>query len=298
MDAISAHAVLKDLPDAVLIIDTVGSVQYLNPAASRLLDVGHADVRGRSANELLTLIEHPSRRLIDDSVAHLLANAAADPSQRYLLLRPGGTPIAIDYSIGTLRLSSDSGRAWVLVLRDASRTFRRIEELTEAARYDEHTQLLRRRELERRLTWVLENMTGDEVHSLLFMDLDRFKAINDHAGHLAGDTALREVAALLRAQVRERDTLARLGGDEFGLLLEHCSREQARECARRLQAALARHAFHANHRDFKLEMSIGIAAIDDGRQAVRDVIAAADAACYAAKRRRGGNQRIEAALLE
>ena len=298
MNTISAHAVLEDLPDAVLIIDPSGSMQYANLAAGRLLDVTHTDIRGRSANEILTLLEHPSGQVVDNPIAHLLANAASDPSCRYLLLRPCGPPLAIDYSIGTIALSRDTAPALVLVLRDASRTFRRIEQLTEAARYDEHTQLLRRQELEGRLTRVLQNMTDSEVHALLFMDLDRFKAINDTAGHLAGDMALREVAALLRAQVRERDTLARLGGDEFGLLLEHCPLEHARKCARRLQAALAGHAFHANHRNFKVGVSIGIAAIRHGRQAARDVIAAADAACYAAKRQRGATQRIEEAPVE
>jgi diguanylate cyclase (GGDEF)-like protein len=157
--------------------------------------------------------------------------------------------------------------------------------------------MLRRGELERRLAHLLQNMSEGETHALLFMDLDRFKEINDRAGHMAGDRALREVAELLRVHVRERDTLARLGGDEFGLLLEHCPLALARECARALQAAVAGHAFKIENRNFALGVSIGIAVIRHGRHDVQAVIAAADAACYAAKRLTGAAPRIRETIL-
>jgi diguanylate cyclase (GGDEF)-like protein len=128
------------------------------------------------------------------------------------------------------------------------------------------------------------------------MDLDHFKAINDNAGHAAGDRALRQVAELFRAQVRERDTLARLGGSECGLLLEHCPLTLARERARALQAAINDHVFKVDGRSFALGVSIGIASISHGCHDVRALMVVADAAFYKTKRGSGSASRIEEAI--
>ena len=77
----------------------------------------------------------------------------------------------------------------------------------------------------------------------MYMDLDRFKPINDRYGHEAGDAVLQQVAALLRSKLRRRDSLARLGGDEFGLLLEHCPRDKALRTAKSLLSAIAKASF-------------------------------------------------------
>ena len=98
--------------------------------------------------------------------------------------------------------------------------------------------------------------------------------------------------------MRERDTLARLGCDEFGLLLEHCPLELARERAQALQAALAGHAFEIDRQTFTVGVSIGIASICRGGRDVQAVIAAADAACYTAKRQTGTGARIAETLLD
>lgn len=299
VDAVPARTLLDVFPDAVLVLDTLGTVLYINLAAVRLLGMACAEVCGRPAKEILALLDDTTHQPVSEPLAYLIAGAAPDaPGRQCLLTRRDGPPIAIDYSIGTIRATDHMSAGLVLLLRDASRARARIEQLAEAVRRDEHTQLLRRGELERRLARVLQTMIEGESHALLFMDLDRFKAVNDCAGHLAGDTVLREVAQLLHAQVRERDTLARLGGDEFGLLLEHCPRSLAHERARTLHAAVANHAFKFEDRNFALGVSIGIAVIRCGRYAVEAVIGAADAACYMAKRLTGVAPRIVATILD
>ena len=299
LESLSTRALLDELPDSVLVMDVAGVVQYLNLSAVRLLGLSRARARGRSANGLLTLVDHDTCQPIPEPLAYLLACADTGSTGRYeLLARHDGSTIPVDYTISPLRDSHRAITGLVLFLRDASLTYARIEQLVDAASHDENTHLLRRGELERRLARVLQTMTDGDCHALLFMDLDRFKAINDQAGHHAGDIALREVAELFRAQVRERDTLARLGGDEFGLLLEHCPLELARERAQALQAALAGHAVATANRKFAIGVSIGIAAIRGGGRDVQAVIAAADAACYAAKRQTGTAVRIAETILE
>lgn len=297
--AISAFALLDALPDAALLTDTAGVVQYLNVSAMRMLCISHSDPRGRPVNEILALLEGITRQPIHDPFAYLLSASDIGPTGRHdFLQRPGAAPIPFEYSIGAIRAGNLGPAGFVLLLRDASGTYARIEQLTELARRDEHTQLLRRGEFARRLARALESLDGSPGHVLLFMDLDRFKAINDRGGHAAGDVALHEVAARLRELVREHDALARLGGDEFGLLLERCPLAEARERARALRAAIANQPFDIDNRHFLLDVSIGLAAIQNGRHEVREVISAADAACYRAKRMRARGARICEIVLD
>jgi len=107
------------------------------------------------------------------------------------------------------------------------------------AYHDSLTGLVNRSEFERRLDEAVERAREDgEVHSLLYLDLDQFKLVNDSCGHLAGDELLRRLSRRLRQGIRDSDTLARLGGDEFGLLLMGCPTQEAEPVARSLIESL------------------------------------------------------------
>jgi diguanylate cyclase (GGDEF)-like protein/PAS domain S-box-containing protein len=156
--------------------------------------------------------------------------------------------------------------------------------LTYQASHDSLTGLINRREFEQRLERVLQSVHCDgSAHAMCYLDLDQFKIINDTCGHVAGDELLRQISSLLTGCVRRRDTVARLGGDEVGVLMEHCSPQQARRVADSLREAFADFRFVWEARSFTLGVSIGVVPIaaDSGNMA--GVLAAADAACYEAK---------------
>jgi diguanylate cyclase (GGDEF)-like protein len=119
-------------------------------------------------------------------------------------------------------------------------------------------------------------------HAILFLDLDRFKNVNDSWGHAAGDELLAQVAARIRGAVRPSDTPARLGGDEFAVLLEHADAEQAERAAQRLSEALEA-TFSVDGREAKLHASIGIAVTGRHAETAEELIRNADIAMYAAK---------------
>ena len=96
---------------------------------------------------------------------------------------------------------------------------------------------------------------------LFYMDLDRFKAVNDSCGHLAGDNMLREVAALIKEQVRDSDFVGRLGGDEFGALLIGCPIDKARQIATDICNAIADYRFVWKDKIFNIGISIGLVEI-------------------------------------
>jgi len=157
-------------------------------------------------------------------------------------------------------------------------------QLAHQANHDYLTGVLNRREFERRVTEALNrSRTRQQNHVLMMIDLDRFKIVNDTSGHLAGDSLLRQISMVLRAEIRSGDSLARLGGDEFGILLENCSLENATERAEALCAAVAQFRFVWGQRTFNIGASIGVAAITSLTASLDEAVQAVDAACYAAK---------------
>ena len=158
------------------------------------------------------------------------------------------------------------------------------------ASHDALTGLINRREFEQRLDrTLLSALQQGREHALCYMDLDQFKVINDSCGHAAGDELLRQLALLLKGNLRERDTLARLGGDEFALLLENCSIQDALEVADTFRAEVQRFRFKWGDRIFAVGMSVGMVAINRDSGTAANLLSAADAACYVAKDR-GRNQ--------
>jgi two-component system, cell cycle response regulator len=120
--------------------------------------------------------------------------------------------------------------------------------------------------------------------SVLFLDLDRFKLVNDHHGHLVGSGVLREIAHLLKGTVRSIDTLARYGGDEFTIVLVDTPHEGACQVAERIRTAVAEHSF-AQERALQLSMSLGVASYPQHGASREELIDAADKAMYLAKAR-------------
>ncbi|MEY4592510.1 MAG: hypothetical protein RIR18_1405 [Pseudomonadota bacterium] len=172
----------------------------------------------------------------------------------------------------------------------------RIDEATAQlayqARHDPLTGLINRREFETRLEAALDMaQAGGTVCSVLFIDLDRFKKVNDVAGHMAGDELLRRISRQLHNRIRDTDTLARLGGDEFAVLLNDCPTAHAQTLADSLCHLVAAYHFPWEDKVFTIGASIGLVEVDKSYQSVVDVLGAGDVACYAAKA--AGKNRVE-----
>lgn len=170
-------------------------------------------------------------------------------------------------------------------------------ELSYQARHDALTGLLNRHEFEHQLEKMLASVrAGREDSSVLFIDLDRFKPVNDACGHLAGDELLRQISQLFQGRLREEDTLARLGGDEFGIILANCSGQRARQVAEDICALTAAYRFIWQDKVFSIGTSIGLTPVNRRVRHINEIIAAGDAACYSAKES-GRNQVCEQDVL-
>jgi diguanylate cyclase (GGDEF)-like protein len=167
------------------------------------------------------------------------------------------------------------------------------------ATHDPLTGLINRREFERRLDEALDSAHAEEnAHILFYMDLDRFKAVNDSCGHQAGDNLLREVAGLIRDEVRDSDFVGRLGGDEFGALLIGCPIDKARQIANDICTAIDEYRFVWQDKIFNIGISIGLVEVTHTSGTLQDVISGADSACYIAKQEGRGRVHVYSARDE
>jgi diguanylate cyclase (GGDEF)-like protein/PAS domain S-box-containing protein len=203
--------------EAVIALDLDAHITFVNPAAVQMLGANSADdLVGAPVQDRLPLRQRRQPLDFATMVAEQVVAHDADGS----LGPPTGETLDIAYSMTPLRAEAVHVGA-VLVLRDVTERRKFKDELTRRALHDELTGLPNRRLLTERLGHALSRSTSTgREHGLLYLDLDRFKVVNDSYGHLVGDRLLVQVANRLRDAVSTADTLARLSGDEFVVLVE------------------------------------------------------------------------------
>ena len=186
--------------------------------------------------------------------------------------------------------------AWYSVIQDQSARRRVGNRLSYEATHDMLTGLTNRSEFERRLAHLIAGLYGrTETHSLLYLDLDRFKEVNDACGHDAGDALLQLISPTISHELRSGDTMARLGGDEFGVLLTNCTLAESERIAERIRAAFEALKFSWAEVAFSISASIGVALVTGPQDSPDDVVRAANAACCHVKESGGNSVRIASA---
>jgi diguanylate cyclase (GGDEF)-like protein/PAS domain S-box-containing protein len=282
---------LSSLSEAIIATDKDGRIDYMNPAAEQLTGSTADAAAGKLLGEIVSLVDETDRRLLSDPVHQALTTGAAvNLSRRALMLsRANGSERSIELSASPMRNSARELVGAVAILHDVTELRGLTRQMSYQATHDALTGLVNRREFERRLEEGIESgHRGDGQHVLAYLDLDRFKLVNDTSGHLAGDGMLREVAKLLRDAVRDSDTVGRLGGDEFGILLVGCPLEKARQIADDVCRAVGDHRFVWRDKIYNIGASIGLVEISRESGTLEEMLVAADTACYVAKKQGSG----------
>jgi diguanylate cyclase (GGDEF)-like protein/PAS domain S-box-containing protein len=294
---------MQSLGEAIVTTDLEGHLAYLNPAAERLLGVDSAQALGRLLEEVVGLVDEDDRKHLSEPIMEAVGDGNGGPhnlSRRAVLLgKASGEERAIELAASPLRDEGGDLVGAVILMHDVTELRGLHRQMSYQATHDALTGLVNRREFERRLDEATEAARrGEAAHMLCYLDLDRFKIVNDTSGHLAGDSMLREVAKLLREAVRDSDTVARLGGDEFGMLLVGCPLDKARQISDDVCRSIAAYRFAWHDRVFNIGVSIGL--IEIGREAgtVEQLLAAADSACYVAKKEGAGRVSVYSARDE
>jgi diguanylate cyclase (GGDEF)-like protein len=190
----------------------------------------------------------------------------------------------------------DVALLWVVVFTgmvtaSARQEMRMREKVSWLVNHDPLTRLLNRHALMERLEDLLaRHRERAGKHALLFLDLDRFKELNDAEGHRAGDRVLRDVGVLLGEELRATDSLARIGGDEFAVILEDCGLLDACSIAENIRNAIERYEYRGELQRHRVEVSIGLLELGAEHTSPEDALHAVDSACYEAKR--AGRNRV------
>jgi diguanylate cyclase (GGDEF)-like protein/PAS domain S-box-containing protein len=285
-----ARRALESLSEALITTDADGRVDYMNPAAARLMGIAAEDAVGSTLDELAKVVDEADRKLLADPVRQALsAGTPLNLGRRALLIQaPESAERLVELSAAPIRLETGETVGAVMLLHDVTEMRGIARQMSYQATHDALTGLVNRREFERRLQEAVETAhRGDASHVLCYLDLDRFKAINDAGGHGAGDAMLRETAKILRDAVRDSDTVSRIGGDEFGMLLAGCPLEKARQIADDVCRAVNEFRFIWKDRIFNVGVSVGLVEIGRDSGNSEEALAAADSACYVAKRQGG-----------
>ncbi len=185
---------------------------------------------------------------------------------------------------GRAVVAGDMSKGTIWTFEDVTDLRAQREKLTWSSSHDALTGLCNRSAFEATLTDATAN-AAEAPFCALFIDLDRFKHVNDTAGHAAGDAVLRAVADAIHKQVRKADTVARLGGDEFAVVLSDCPLQHGRIIAEKIRAAVLAYQLDWEGQTFNVGASIGMVLVDATFDSFEAVLAAADNACYAAKHR-------------
>jgi len=290
-----AQYILESIAEGVITTDNDGRIDYMNRAAETLVGANRDDASGHRVGELFTLVDDADRRPLGDPVERSLAmRRRVNMGRRAVMVSVDGEhEHSVELTASPVRGPSNSISGTVVVIHDVSELRGLTRKMSYQATHDPLTGLINRREFERRLDEAMDSAHAEEaVHMLFYMDLDRFKAVNDSCGHLAGDNMLREVAALIKDQVRDSDFVGRLGGDEFGAILIGCPIEKARQIAIDICNAIAGYRFVWKDKIFNIGISIGLVEISHASGTLQDVMSAADSACYMAKQQGRGQVHV------
>lgn len=282
-----AQVTLHSIGDAVIATDAKGLVEYLNPVAETLTGWNVDEAYGRPLEAVFHIVdEQGCECAVEQRDQCLQEGCIVGAPYHSVLFSRHGEKYDIQHTLAPIRSQQDEVLGTVLVFRDVSEMQRMVRQIAHQASHDALTGLVNRRAFEERLQRVLETArTKNNKHVLCFLDLDRFKIINDSCGHAAGDQLLFQLAGLLQAKVRSRDTVARLGGDEFGILIEHCHLKQARRVAEAIRKTVEKFRFLWEGKHFSVGVSIGLVAITETNESIAAVLQAADNACYTAKKK-------------
>lgn len=165
--------------------------------------------------------------------------------------------------------------------------------LEQQASHDPLTGLMNRNGFEQSMNNLLDEVSQDHQHVLCYLDLDKFKIVNDSCGHSAGDELLKQISGVFSESLRKgADTLARIGGDEFAIILRNCTIDKAEFIANNICAAVAAYRFKCSGREFSIGVSIGLTDISNSTGELQDVISRVDRACYVAKERGRGQVHV------
>lgn len=281
-------AILHSVNDAIIAIDMNLDILFSNPTAERFIGLEEHAIKGKPLLDFIRFSD--GRNNLLDTEALLPTGNVSAPFTELSIKNSLDKSFIIDGAFTKIHEVENDIKGFVLAFHDVSKIKRMSATIDYQASHDSLTELLNREEFTAQLKGLLESLKkSGGTHTLLNLDIDRFKVVNETSGAIAGDELLRQIAQFIRSLTQRSDIAARLGSDEFAIILKDCSVENSLLVAKRLQDAVQSHKFIWQKNLFPITLSIGIVPLNSADIEVHDIFAAADDATYISKEE-GGNR--------
>jgi diguanylate cyclase len=275
---------LHSIGDAVICTDARSLITFMNAIAEKLTGWAAAEANGRAAAEIFNLIDERSGRPPPSPIDQCMKEGRVLTVEAGTILL-GRTGHAFDIGLSAAPVMKDTEiLGSIVVFNDLTKINADRRKAARSALHDGLTGLPNRGAfIEKLAVALVEAREEGRVHALCFIDLDRFKLVNDRGGHAAGDALLSHVAKIIALSCSSKDVPARLGGDEFAVLIRDCTESEAERTANDIVHAIGNIEFHWETQLFRIGASIGATMISDASPCLEDMLNEADQACYRAK---------------
>jgi len=279
-----AEVTLHSIGDAVITTNVSGKIEYMNHVAESLTSWSLDQAKNKNVQDIFRIEDRDTGEPIHDIIMSCLDDNITIHKSILILVNKNGNKKDIESSISPILNTSEKAEGIVIVFHDETQRRQLENTIKYQAAHDPLTDLLNRDAFDIELTnHVYDAVNNDKSHVLCYLDLDRFKLINDTSGHMAGDQCLMQITSLIQSCIRSDDILGRLGGDEFGLILQNCAHESALRITSSITKAISEMEFKWEGCDYNLGVSIGINPLNKSTKNAADAIRKADLACYTAK---------------
>ncbi|MBN1410758.1 MAG: EAL domain-containing protein [Spirochaetales bacterium] len=286
-----AIVTLESIGDGVITTDTESRIMYLNPVAELLTGWTREEAVGKHLKEVFNVVYKMSHKAVEYTVERVVKeNRVIKLSGKIILKNRNGQEFEINESIASIRDENNKILGAVIVIHDKSETQKMSRKLSYQSTHDILTGLYNRFHFEQSVMDMIGSRRQDrQEHILCYIDIDKFKVINENSGYIAGDDLLRQVSQILLSSTRAADIVARIGGDQFGILLPNCPLPKSIEIAEDIIKKINNLHFQWKDKNFKISVSVGIVQIGEKAENFEEILGNANIACNLAKNK-GGNR--------
>lgn len=279
------HITLDSIGEAVVCTDQEMKITFMNPVAEKMTGWANTIALGQPVNHIIKLTHGVDGPEIENPIEHCLNHRPYSSLNELIVLHHrDGQYYDIQESVAPLKTLEGGVVGAVMVFQDVGESRAMMRKLSHSALHDNLTSLPNRANFENKLKAAIQvSVELNQQHALAFLDLDYFKAVNDTAGHPAGDALLKELSQLMRQHLRNSDCVARLGGDEFGLLMLNCTLPHAKAITQSLVSMINGYHFYWEDKLYRIGASAGVTQISSSNNQRSEIMAQADIACYTAK---------------
>ena len=280
-----AHITLESIADAVITTDAHGRVDYLNPVAEKLTGWNEADALGKDIRNVFRIINEDNEDTVENPIlASLRSSSVSRARETVCVLGRNGEKTAVEIVAAPILGKENTPSGAVLISHDVSLAKQMASQMEFQATHDSLTTLPNRTLLIDRLNQAISRGPWNKKKiAVLFLDLDRFKLVNDTRGHNVGDELLRHVANRLVSCLREGDTVSRLGGDEFVIVLHEVAAVDDVQALAQKIINIFKQPFMLGEEEFFTTASVGISIYPQDGDDSLTLMKKSDAAMYQAK---------------